>query len=233
MRMDSYPRGVRRIIVIAGIGVFLISAEVFFFRSLNQSMDQFAHGIRSVFQSLDTALSVVSAASKLMPQNPAAGKPHGNSARTDSLRKFLQDKYAANSDYPEVKATRYVAAVVHLRDDNSQQVIVYLMGRAWCGSSGCTTVLLVPSHSSYRVLTEFSIVRLPIRVLDTRSHGWNDLGVWVQGGGIQPGYEARLSFDGKEYPSNPTVPPAQPITATVEGKVVVPRSANGEPLYPE
>lgn len=30
--------------------------------------------------------------------------------------------------------------------------------------------------------------------------------------GIQRGYEARLSFDGKEYPSDPTVPPAQPLT---------------------
>src|SRR5215470_7506561 len=131
MRVDSYPR-VRRIIAIAGIGAFLIFSEVLFFRSLNQSMDEFAHGMASVFRNLDTALSVVSVASKLVPQNPAAGKPHGNSARTDSLRKFLQDNYSANSD-PESKATRYVAAVVHLRDDDSQQIIVYLMGRAWCG----------------------------------------------------------------------------------------------------
>jgi hypothetical protein len=111
-------------------------------------------------------------------------------------------------------------------------VIVYLVGGAWCGTSGCLTLILVPKDSSYAVVAEMTAAQRPIRVLDTKSSGWRDLGVWVQGGGIQPGYEARLSFNGKEYPSNPTVPPAQPITAKVNGKVVVPRSGTGEPLYP-
>src|SRR5208282_3162479 len=152
-------------------------------------------------------------------------------AQAGSLRKFLQN-YACGSDYPDIKATRYIAAFVHLRDDNTQQVIVYLIGQAWCGTGGCLTLILVPKDSSYTVITEMTVVQQPIRVLDTKSSGWHDLGVWVQGGGIQPGYEARLSFNGKEYPSNPTVPPAQPLTAKVSGKVVVSRSVPGEPLYP-
>jgi hypothetical protein len=156
------------------------------------------------------------------------------SAQEESpLRKFLQKYAAGGSDYPDMKAMRYIAAFVHLRDDNTQQVIVYLIGRAWCGTGGCLTLILVPKDSSYAVITEMTVVRQPIRVLDTKSGGWHDLGVWVQGGGIQPGYEARLLFNGKEYPSNPTVPPAQPLAKKVSGKIVVPRSATGEPLYPE
>jgi hypothetical protein len=151
-------------------------------------------------------------------------------AQDGSLRRFLQN-YAGGSD-PGIKATRYFAAFVHLRDDSTQQVIVYLIGRAWCGTGGCLTLILVPKDSSYTIITEMSVVQPPIRVLDTKSNGWHDLGVWVQGGGIQRGYEARLSFNGNEYPDNPTVPPAQPLTARVNGKVVVPRSATGEPLYP-
>lgn len=150
----------------------------------------------------------------------------------ESLRRFLQN-YAADLSASEDKATRYVAAFVHLRDDNSQQVIVYLIGHTWCGTGGCQTLILVPHDSSYAVLTEMTIVQQPIRVLDTKSHGWHDLGVWVQGGGIQAGFEARLSFDGKEYPSNPTVPPAQPLTTKVKGRIVVSGSAIGQPLYPE
>src|SRR5208282_1683510 len=155
----------------------------------------------------------------------------GTAAQEASLRKFLQN-YAAGSDSGDIKATRYLAAFVHLRDDNTQQVIVYLIGGAWCGTGGCQTLILVPKGSSFTVLTEMTVVQQPIRVLDTKSNGWRDLGVWVQGGGIQPGYEARLSFNGKEYPSNPTVPPAEPLTAKVSGKVVVTRSGTGEPLYP-
>jgi len=154
-------------------------------------------------------------------------------AQEGGLRQFLQNYAAQGSDSKEIKDTRYVAAFVHLRDDHSQQVIVYLIGRTWCGSGGCTTLILVPKGSSYSVLTEMSITQQPIRVLDTKSNGWHDLGVWVQGGWIQPGYEARLSFSGKEYPSNPSVPPAQPIAATIKGTVVVPGSATGEPLYPQ
>ena len=152
-------------------------------------------------------------------------------AQGGTLRKFLQS-YAAGSDFGGIKSTRYFAAFVHLRDDNTQQVIVYLVGGAWCGTGGCLTLILVPKDSSYAVLTEMTLVQKPIRVLDTKCNGWRDLGVWVQGGGIQPGYEARLSFNGNEYPSNPTVPPAQPLTTKVNGKVVVPRSGTGEPLYP-
>jgi hypothetical protein len=153
-------------------------------------------------------------------------------AQDESLRKFLQN-YAASSNAPEVKSTRYISAFVHLRGDKSQQVIVYLIGAAWCCSSGCTTLILVPNGSSFSVLSEISIVYQPIRVLITKSNGWHDLGVWVRAGGIQSGYEARLSFNGKDYPSNPTVPPAQPTTATVKGTVVVPQSATSEPLFPE
>jgi hypothetical protein len=154
----------------------------------------------------------------------------GTAAQEKSLQKFLQH-YAGSLDVPDVKATRYVAAFVHLHDDG-HQVIVYLIGPAWCGTGGCATLILVPKDSSYAVLTEMRVAQQPIRVLETKSNGWHDLGVWVQGGGIQPGYGARLSFDGKSYPDNPTVPPAQPLTTKVTGKVVVSYSAKGEPLYP-
>lgn len=150
-----------------------------------------------------------------------------------ALRKFLQNYLMERSDGPDRKTTRYVAAFVHLRDDGWQQVIVYLMGRDWCGSGGCVTLVLVRKDSSYAVITKMTIVQRPIRVLDSKTNGWHDLGVWVQGGGIQPGYEDKLSFNGKKYRSNPTVPPAQPLVGEVSGKIVVSRDDDGDPLYGE
>lgn len=152
-------------------------------------------------------------------------------AQETQLQRFLQQYVTATIDIPEVSDTRYVAKFVHLRDDGAQQIIVYLIGPAWCGSSGCTTFVLIPSHSSYQIVTEISIVWLPIRVLDTKSHGWHDLGVWVRGGGIQAGYEARLSFDGEQYPNNPTMPPAQPLPKDTKGRIVVPSPSMGKPLF--
>jgi hypothetical protein len=44
-------------------------------------------------------------------------------------------------------------------------------------------------------------------------------------------YEARLSFNGRTYPRNPTVLPARRLTEKVTGEVVVPLDAEGKPLY--
>ena len=108
---------------------------------------------------------------------------------------------------------------------------MYFIGANWCGSGGCSCLILARDGSSYSVITQTSVTQLPIRVLSTKTNGWHDLAVSVAGGGIQPGYEARLRFDGRTYPSNPTVPPAQELKAKVEGKIVIPADATGTPLY--
>jgi len=125
----------------------------------------------------------------------------------------------------EETGTRYVAAFFDLDDDERDEAIVYLMGPFHCGSGGCETWVLAPEGSSYRAITQISIVQLPIRALATKSHGWHDLGVMVRGGGILPGYEAGLSFNGRTYPRNPSVAPAQRITEAVAGRILIPESA--------
>ena len=42
-------------------------------------------------------------------------------------------------------------------------------------------------------------------MLSHRTNGWRDLSVLVAGGGIIPGYQAVLQFDGRAYPSNPSM----------------------------
>jgi hypothetical protein len=151
-----------------------------------------------------------------------------SSSQEDSLKRFLQS-YLRDSDGD--KTTRYFPVPVDLQDDGTQEIVVYLTGQMWCGSGGCRTLVLAPAGSSYSVVTRITITRPPIRVLNTKSNGWHDLGVWVQGGGIQPGYEAELPFDGKSYPSNPSIPPARRSTEKAAGKVLVPLAAEGAPLY--
>jgi len=92
-------------------------------------------------------------------------------------------------------------------------------------------LILSPEGASYRVVTETTITRLPIRVLATKSNGWHDISVVVAGGGIQPAYDAVLSFDGKSYPSNPSTPPARRLNGKAEGKIVMPVTTEGTLLY--
>jgi hypothetical protein len=116
---------------------------------------------------------------------------------------------------------RFLAAFADLNNDGRPEAIVYLTSNDWCGSGGCTMLILVPDGDSWRLLTKIPITRPPIRLLRTRSNGWRDIGVWVQGGGIQPGYQAELRFDGKTYPSNPSMPPARPLAGQAEGEMLI------------
>ncbi|MGA2235940.1 MAG: hypothetical protein ABSG23_10750 [Terriglobales bacterium] len=147
---------------------------------------------------------------------------------TEFLQSYLGELYPPFEQQGE---TRYSSAFVDLKDDGTKEVIVYLSGRGWCGTGGCNMLILAPEGTSYRVVTKITITRLPIRVLTTKSNGWHDISVVVAGGGIQPGYEAELSFDGKTYPSNPSVPPAHPLNGKVRGKIVVPVTAKDKPLH--
>jgi len=156
-----------------------------------------------------------------------------NPAEEAALKLFLRN-YVRDLSY-DYKKTRFFSTFVDLKDDGTRQVIVYFTDQNSCGSGGCTTLILASADSSYKVITSITIGWPPIRILDSKSNGWHDLGVWVQGGGVLPGYEAKLSFDGKAYPRNPTVPPAQRLTGKALGRIVVPVTAlteGGKALYP-
>jgi hypothetical protein len=142
----------------------------------------------------------------------------------ESLKQFL---HAFDGD----KTTRYVPVFRDLNSDGTLEAIVYLMGREWCGSGGCNTLILTPRGSSWKIVAKITLTRPPIRVLSATSNGWRNIGVWVQGGSIQPGYEAQLRFDGKTYPSNPSALAAQRLNEKPAGEVVIPLSPDAKPLY--
>ena len=154
-----------------------------------------------------------------------------SSAAEQSLKKFLQD-YVKDPRLDDEKTIWYFDAFVDLNGDGKKEAIVYLIGRAWCGSGGCNTLILARDGASWRVVSHITITRPPIRVLSSTSHGWHDIGVWVKGGGIRPGYEAVLSFNRKTYPENPSVPPARRMSRKVAGEIVIPSVEGGTPLYP-
>src|SRR5215469_7969591 len=115
------------------------------------------------------------------PARSAAQIPSGGE---ESLKAFLQNCEGQLSSAAE-RTTRYTVAFVDLRGDGAKEVIVYLVGPRWCGSGGCTSLLLLPVGPSWKIMSKTTVTQLPIRVLSTKTNGWHDLGVWVQGGGIQ------------------------------------------------
>lgn len=120
--------------------------------------------------------------------------------------------------------TDYDAALVDLNDDGAEEVVIRARSGGHCGSGGCTLFILSPDGDSFKVVMRATVTQPPVRVLDAQTNGWRDVAVTVAGGGVTEPYEARLRFDGRAYPGNPTTPPAEPVAPPGEaGRILIPR----------
>jgi hypothetical protein len=155
----------------------------------------------------------------------APSKSESNAA----LRIFLQRYFKVYGSVVE-RDLRYSVASVSLNGNSKHQLFVYLPGRWSCGSGGCVALLLEPRDSSFRVIDRFTLVRLPIRILPSKTHGWHDLAMPVEGGGIFPGHFVILRFNGHSYPSNPSMAPKLPGKLAGSG-TEVPLSRQGSLVY--
>lgn len=114
---------------------------------------------------------------------------------------------------------RYFDAGIDLDGDGKDEVIAYVAGPMVCGTGGCPLFVFRQGEDGYELVARMSVVQVPVRVSSQRTHGWRDLVVAVAGGGVPAG-NAVLKFDGTTYPSNPTVPPAEPA-ASLEGTQIL------------
>lgn len=128
----------------------------------------------------------------------AGAAPSAKDPRESAVRAFL----AARSGGSLNASLRI--AFADLNGDGAQEALAYVSGPEWCGSGGCHLYVLEARGASYVLRGSLTVTRPPIRVLPTSTKGWSDLGVFVAGGGVK-GHEARLRFDGRRYPSNPTL----------------------------
>jgi hypothetical protein len=157
----------------------------------------------------------------------SAQQPHQPTALEQrSLKEFLKaHERQPHAQASAAPAASFKSAFVDLKDDGTFEVFVYRNDPFYCGSGGCNLLILAPTSSSYRIVADTTITRPPIRVLTHKTNGWHDISVWVSGGGIIPGYAARLAFNGRSYPSNPSVPPAQPLKGKAAGWILIARDA--------
>ena len=156
--------------------------------------------------------------------NAQQGATAPSAEATESLKKFLRT-------LDDDRTARYTLAFRDLNGDGTPEAIVYLSGSKWCGSGGCNTLILTPHGNSWRIVAKILVTRPPIYVLSDVSKGWHSIGVWAQGGGVQPGYEAELRFNGKTYPVSPFVSPARRLEAKPVGEVVIPSTQDAKLLY--
>jgi hypothetical protein len=143
-----------------------------------------------------------------------------------SLTEALQN-YLGTPD-AETRTTEFAVSFVDLKDDGAKEAIVYLSSNGWCGTAGCTMLILAPQGTSFRVVSKIPAVRLPIRVLGSKTHGWHDIGVIGRKSATEPLYESVLSFNGTSYPD---LSDGDDLHGKMEGKIVMSATVKSKPLY--
>lgn len=149
-----------------------------------------------------------------------------------SVRAYLANRLAEDrADYPD---TRYALAWVDLNGDGRNEAVVRIMGQGVCGSGGCNMYVLSPWGRRWSLVGRMTVTQLPIRVLNSRSRGWRDLGVrqhlCCENDRIV-GYEAQLPFDGRIYPFNPSMPPSRRLRRAVPGRILISDDDRGRRLF--
>lgn len=142
-------------------------------------------------------------------QSPA---PHTSPPLAPKLNELVRDQPGP---------IHYFAAPVDLDGDRIPEWIVHVAGPSVCGTGGCDTMVFKDGENELELITRIPLTRPPIVVADTETDGWRDLMVHVSGGGILPGQDARLRYDGATYAVNPTVPPAEPVAAEMPDEIVI------------
>lgn len=116
--------------------------------------------------------------------------------------------------------TRYYYNKVDLNDDGISEIFAFVVGSFVCGTGGCSAVIFKHENGEYKLLSRFSLVRNPIIISNKKTNGYRDIIMKVSGGGIES-FFAELKYDGKTYPSNPSVQPKIKPGTKVEGEAII------------
>jgi len=117
----------------------------------------------------------------------------------DSIASFLVNEYL-KEDLSFLTATdrKFQFYKIDLNGDGSDEIFVRFMTPYFCGSGGCTFLLLDQNNE---IITRFSVTRAPIFVEPSKVNSWSLLLV------KDAGVFKELTFQEGSYPSNPSVLP--------------------------
>lgn len=129
----------------------------------------------------------------------------------------------SGTNMPQSSRFQYVR--VDLDDDGRRDALVLMTApfETWCDIYGCTLYVMKASNDDFESVSEIRPVRTPLTVGESRSHGWRDLILRIDGRWSHS-HDVALRFDGMTYPSAPEGEPPLPayLIAAAGGMRVFP-----------
>ncbi|MET0464255.1 MAG: hypothetical protein ABW007_13915 [Chitinophagaceae bacterium] len=139
-------------------------------------------------------------------QHHDAAEPVSQSANektVDLIRRMLTTSIFKDDLAAMKKQDRQFTFIeMDLNGDRKKEIFVGFNGSYYCGSGGCTALLL---HHNGTLITRFTVTKYPIVVRPISTNGWRDLLI----GTAAPSPSMHLvKWNGKKYPGNPSMQPA-------------------------
>lgn len=128
-----------------------------------------------------------------------------NLKTADMVRSTLQNLYKddLSKNIIDDYSKRFIFFEYDLNDDGKKEILVGLTGPYFCGSGGCTQYIL---DNQGAVISRFTVADYPVVIDTEKSSSWKNLF-------IRSGSKNRIvKFDGKKYPSNPSLQPELKVT---------------------
>ncbi|SEW36836.1 hypothetical protein [Chitinophaga arvensicola] len=158
----------------------------------------------------DTAVNVSPADSSVANKNVPA---QTDSTAAGLIRKVLVTDLVKNDLKTLTEKDRQFSyGVADINGDGKGEIFVGLKGSYFCGNAGCTVYLL---DNEGKKINLFTIVDGPITISENKTKGWNDLII------PSKGVNYAVKFNGKNYPSNPSVQPRFTDSITAESVKVL------------
>lgn len=116
-----------------------------------------------------------------------------------NIANYLANDFAKNDlKSLETNDRKFQMYLIDLNGDGKDEYFVRLYGTYYCGSGGCT-FLLLDRYSE--IITKFSVTDAPIYVSSEKENGWDVLYL------LSDGKYRKTVYGKKGYPSNPSVLP--------------------------
>ena len=121
---------------------------------------------------------------------------------------FLKDDLSYLSDFER----QFQFFEIDLNDDGKKEIFVRFFGPYFCGSGGCSFLLL---DSYGEIITHFSVTRAPFFIEKVKKNGWSILLV------KDAGVFKELTFKNGSYDNNPSLLEKAPYDAPSGHAIVV------------
>jgi len=126
-----------------------------------------------------------------------------------SIKKFLKTTYPSTSE----TSRNFVYNEIDLNDDGKNEYIVGLTGGDWCGSGGCTMLVLT---NTFKLNTKMTVVEFPVYIgaPATTEVTKKYSNIYIQN---RDGSVSKMAWTGVKYPTNPSTAP-KVNKKVIEGK---------------